>query len=146
MNRSLQISQSIQTLYRSYSLITERLFFNEYKLTKPQMSVIGQIYKAPKTIGQISEALQLSYSTVSGIIDRLERDEWIKRVRDQSDRRVIWIEKTEKLSQIRTTLSFFQENFFNSVLEGLDDEELDKIIRSLNLLNSQLEKKAGERV
>ncbi|TBL80037.1 MarR family transcriptional regulator [Paenibacillus thalictri] len=110
------------------------------------MSVIGQIYKAPKTIGQISEALQLSYSTVSGIIDRLERDEWIKRVRDQSDRRVIWIEKTEKLSQIRTTLSFFQENFFNSVLEGLDDEELDKIIRSLNLLNSQLEKKAGERV
>ncbi|WP_248925194.1 MarR family winged helix-turn-helix transcriptional regulator [Paenibacillus hamazuiensis] len=145
MNQATEIGQAVRKLARLYTTTTEKLFLNEYKLTKPQTMVIGQIYLDPKTIGQITEAVQLSYSTVSGIIDRLERDGWIQRVRDESDRRVVWIQKTEKFSEIRNTLLTHEERFFTSVLEGLSEEQLDGIAQSLDLLNSLLEKKAGKK-
>jgi DNA-binding MarR family transcriptional regulator len=143
MNQAIHISKSIHKLTRLYSATLEK-FLKELKLTKPQGMIIGQIYKEPRTIGQITEAVQLSYSTVSGIIDRLERDGWLQRVRDKLDRRVIWIQKTEKMDEIHNTLEFYQERFFDTVLADLDSDELDKIIASLDLLNSHLEKSASK--
>jgi DNA-binding MarR family transcriptional regulator len=144
LNQAMQISRSILKLTRLYNATLEN-FLKELKLTKPQAMTIGQIYKEPKTIGQITEAIQLSYSTVSGIIDRLERDGWIQRVRDKSDRRVIWIQKTEKMDEIRNTLDFYQEQFFQTVLGDLGTDDLDGIMRSLELLNTHLEKKGVDK-
>ncbi|SFK74806.1 DNA-binding transcriptional regulator, MarR family [Paenibacillus sp. 1_12] len=142
MNQAIHISKSIHTLTRLYNATLEN-FMKELNLTKPQGIIIGQIYKEPKTIGQITEAVQLSYSTVSGIIDRLERDEWIQRVRDKTDRRVIWIQRTDKMDEIRNKVEFYHEQFFHTVLSDLEADELDKISTSLDLLNSQLEKKGS---
>lgn len=141
MNQAMQIGEAILKLSKLYRAKNEH-FLKEFKLTRPQLLTIGQIYQEPKTIGQISEAIQLSYSTVSGIIDRLERDGWIQRVRDKSDRRIIWIQKTEKIDEIANTLTYYREQFFQNVLEGLSGDEMDAILHSLQLLNAQLEKKA----
>jgi DNA-binding MarR family transcriptional regulator len=144
LNQAMQISRSILKLTRLYNATLDN-FLKELKLTKPQAMTIAQIYKETKTIGQITEAVQLSYSTVSGIIDRLERDGWIERVRDKSDRRVIWIQKTEKMDEIRNSLDFYQEKFFQTVLGDLGAEDLDGIIHSLDLLNTHLEKKGTDK-
>ncbi|NHN29665.1 winged helix-turn-helix transcriptional regulator [Paenibacillus sp. S3N08] len=136
----MNISKTIHKLSRLYNTTLEG-FMKEMDLTKPQGMVIAQVYKEPKTIGHISEAVKLSYSTVSSIIDRLERDGWIQRVRDESDRRIVWIQKTGKIDEIRNKLDYFHENFFQTVLSDLGSEELDGIITSLDLLNTQMEKK-----
>jgi len=144
MEQALPIGLATMKLNRSFSASMEKLFQKEFKLTKPQMLCISEIYNGPKTIGQITEALHLSYSTVSGIIDRLERDGWIKRVRDEEDRRVTWIQVTEQLGQIKESFYQHQERFYCSVLEGLEPEELDQMLRALTLLNERLEKRALE--
>jgi DNA-binding MarR family transcriptional regulator len=143
MNQAIHISRSILKLTRLYKLALYHIF-KDYKLTKPQMLIIAQIRKDPRTIGQITEAVELSYSTVSGIIDRLERDEWIQRVRDKSDRRVIWIQKTDKLEEICNTLDFYQEELFQTLLGDLSAEQLDGIVVCLDQLNSHLEKKSSD--
>lgn len=145
MKQAEQIGRAIMKMSRLYNATTDKFLLKEYKLTKPQIMVIGQIYMEPKTVGQITEAIQLSYSTVSGIIDRLERDGWIQRIRDQSDRRVIWIQRTEKMNEIGNTLLFYQEKFFQRLLKDLDTDELDDILRSLDTLIAQLEKRSAEK-
>ncbi|WP_284640711.1 MarR family winged helix-turn-helix transcriptional regulator [Paenibacillus silviterrae] len=144
MEQALPISLATMKLSRSYTATMEKIFLKEFKLTKPQMLCISEISYGPKTIGQITEAMHLSYSTVSGIIDRLERDGWIRRVRDKEDRRVTWIQKTEQLEQIKVSLFEHQQRFYSSVLEGLEPAELDRMLQSLHLLSERLEKKVAE--
>jgi DNA-binding MarR family transcriptional regulator len=143
MNQALQISNAILKLNRLYRKNVDH-FLRDFKLTKPQLQVIGEIYMERKTIGQITDAIHLSYSTVSGVIDRLERDGWISRIRDASDRRVVWIQKEDKIDEIRTTIEFYSQRFFQDVLRGLQEEQLDTIVESLEILNTHLEKKAEE--
>jgi DNA-binding MarR family transcriptional regulator len=142
MNQAINISKSIHKLTKLYTATLES-FLKELGLTKPQGMIIGQIYKEPKTIGHISETVKLSGSTVSSIIDRLERDGWVQRIRDKSDRRIVWIQKTEKMDEIRNKLDFFHEQFFQTVLGDLEPKELDGIMASLDLLNAQLEKQGS---
>jgi DNA-binding MarR family transcriptional regulator len=145
VSRAMQIGHSIRKLTKIFTLSKNR-DLKELGLTTPQINMIVQIYFEPKTIGQISENMGLSYSTVSGIIDRLERDGWLHRVRDESDRRIIWIHKnTEKIKASKERLNLFQESFYENLLSDLAEDELDNIIRSLDLLTTYLEKKVEEK-
>jgi DNA-binding MarR family transcriptional regulator len=145
MNRAMQIGHSIRKLTKIFNN-TMNKDLKELGLTTPQITTIAQVYFERKTIGQISESSQLSYSTVSGIIDRLERDGWLERIRDDSDRRIVWIQKNaEKIEAARGMLHFFQEGFYEKLLSDLSPDELDTIIRSLELLTTYLEKKVEEK-
>ncbi|MEC0229915.1 MarR family winged helix-turn-helix transcriptional regulator [Paenibacillus alba] len=114
-------------------------------LTPPQFMTLHQVKKEPKTIGQIVDAVDLSYSTVSGIIDRLERDGWINRVKDEADRRVTWIYMSEKMQARFEENSFFQEANYSKFLNGFSEEELIIIHSSFDLITRQLEKKVEEK-
>ncbi|WP_232699854.1 MarR family winged helix-turn-helix transcriptional regulator [Brevibacillus daliensis] len=114
-------------------------------ITMPQISVLRKIKEGPLTIGQLSKELYLSYSTVSGIVDRLEREEYIERVRDKEDRRVIWIKITDKFEQLSNSISVMQKEYFTELIKDLSDGEVDNIVRSLQLLITQLEKRIEER-
>lgn len=141
MSKAINIRNLLKRLNKLFEMIVSRELA-KIGLTNPQIFVLRQIYEEPKTIGQLSNALDLSYSTVSGIVDRLERDGWIERVRDVSDRRMIWIRKTEKIEEIIHSVPVFQESYYTLLLKDLGIEELDQIERSLCLLVRQLEKKA----
>jgi len=124
-------------------LVTKDL--EDFGLTAPQLFVIKQIYREPKTIGQITKALGLSYSTVSGIIDRLERENYVVRIRDEQDRRVVWIKKAEKLDEIQNQVPYFQDDFYIQLFEGIPEDKMKQIKESLQLLVSELEKKVEEK-
>jgi len=144
MSRAMEIGDSIRRLAKIFNT-TMKKDLEELGLTKPQIVVLGTVYFENKTIGQISESADLSYSTVSGIIDRLERDGWIERIRDESDRRIVRISKTNKFDLIKEKLHFFRESFYEKMLADLSDQELDTIIHSLGLLTTYLEKKVEEK-
>jgi DNA-binding MarR family transcriptional regulator len=140
VSQSKQISEAIMKLNKLYRSVFDQ-YLKDFTLTKAQLMVIGEIYEQRKTIGQITEAIQLSYSTVSGIIDRLERDGWIERVRDQEDRRVIWIQAKDKIREIRSTITTYHESIIAPILEEISTEEKEGILHSLQLMNSHLEKR-----
>ncbi|UUZ79597.1 MarR family transcriptional regulator [Paenibacillus sp. P26] len=134
----------ISSLLRRLSKLYGALLAKDLKsvgLTPPQMMVLRQVYTEPKTLGSISQAVQLSNSTCSGILDRLERDGYIERVRDDNDRRIIWIRKTDKLTDLTNKFSLFQESFYDHVFDDLSEAEMDNIVRSLDILITHLESK-----
>jgi DNA-binding MarR family transcriptional regulator len=138
MNKPLHIRDLLKRLNKTFGTIATKELA-KYGLTVPQLVVIRQIQSEPKTIGQLSKAVDLSYSTVSGIIDRLEREHLVERVRDENDRRVVWIRKTEKIAELFEKVDLFSGEFYTRRFHGFSDEDLDGIIHSLETLIAKIE-------
>ncbi|WP_139491867.1 MarR family winged helix-turn-helix transcriptional regulator [Brevibacillus dissolubilis] len=114
----------------------------KFGFTGSQLIILHEIMNGPKTIGQISKSVDLSYSTVSGLIDRLERQEYVRRVRDEDDRRVIWIEQTEKLDELKEQIPLLTEHFYQQLFSDVSPAELDQLSKSLEMLLTQMERQA----
>ncbi|GAA4712120.1 MarR family winged helix-turn-helix transcriptional regulator [Brevibacillus fulvus] len=144
MDKSLIIRDLLRRLNKRISTnMTKELA--TYGITIPQWMVIKQISEEPKSIGQISKCINLSYSTISGIIDRLEREQYVERIRDQTDRRVIWIKGTPQLEQFLQNTEITSGRFYSQLFAGLSEENLDGIIHSLQMLINKIEEKVEEK-
>jgi len=138
MNKPLHIRDLLKRLNKTFGAIATKELC-KYGLTVPQLVVIRQINSEPKTIGQLSKAVDLSYSTVSGIIDRLEREQLVERVRDENDRRVVWIRKTGKITELFEKVDLLSGEIYKQHFNSFSEEELNHIIHSLEALVTKLE-------
>ena len=65
-------------------------------LTYSQFAVLETLYHlGPMTQGEVSQKVLKSGSNMTTVIDNLERDGLVRRERDASDRRVIYVHLTE---------------------------------------------------
>lgn len=115
-----------------------------YGITLPQALVIGQLYHGSKTVGELSKALDLSNSTVSGILDRLERNQIVKRNRDETDRRIVRVSLSQDYEELGKQYPILKKGYFMNFFSGLRDEltekQLKEMYSSLRALLKYLEK------
>jgi DNA-binding MarR family transcriptional regulator len=97
--------------------------------------------EGPLTAGRIAELSGLSTGAVTGVIDRLERAGYVRRVRDPHDRRKVLVEVTVG------DLDKFGEPFEKArdslveVLAHFDEDELQVIERYLKLQTETFRKR-----
>lgn len=92
MDESLaQAAEEIDTTVRVLHRLLRRPFDADIagsELTVPQVSALEELAKEDGlSLKELSHRMALSHSTVSGIIDRLERRELVRRVPNEQDRR-----------------------------------------------------------
>ena len=75
-------------------------------LTGPQIHVVACLATSgmPTPMAELAHRIAASAPTMTGIIDRLERQGLVTRVRDEEDRRVVLIALTEAGRQVFVTL------------------------------------------
>ena len=105
---------------------------SDYKITVPQMICLKALAENNAlTQKQLAQKVNLSVSTVNGIIDRLESKELIKRERDTVDRRKVTISITENGHDlIDDAPSLLQDNFARA-MKLIPDIEIATIAFSL---------------
>jgi DNA-binding MarR family transcriptional regulator len=87
----------------------------------------------PVTAGRIAELSGLSTGAVTGVIDRLERAGFVRRVRDPHDRRKVLVEVTPgELEKFGQLFAAAQQSLVE-VLSHFDADELQVIERYLQL-------------
>lgn len=87
----------------------------------------------PITAGRIAELSGLSTGAVTGVIDRLERAGFVRRVRDPHDRRKVLVELTlGDLAKFQHIFGKAQESLVE-VLSHFDEDELQVIERYLQV-------------
>ncbi|UJF36231.1 MarR family winged helix-turn-helix transcriptional regulator [Paenibacillus hexagrammi] len=92
----------------------------QVELTGPQLFILRELFmQEPRKLSELSKAVQLSNSTVSGIVDRLERDGLIERKRDEEDRRIVWISTTNLCQRMKKDRL---ESINQELYEGLDNK------------------------
>ena len=123
----IQVSQHLSQQFRKH--------FGKVNLTFPQalaLSVLGA--EGPMPISKLAEKMGSANSTISGIVDRLERLELAKRTRSELDHRVIYLEATEKYRPLRSQVETGVNEYFSGLLGTLDPEERSCVSRGLELL------------
>lgn len=131
----LRLTQHISQQFRSH--------FGRLNLTFPQalvLTVLGEGEAVP--ISTLAERTGSANSTVSGIVDRLEKLGLAKRQRSELDRRVIYVCATEKYAQLRDKASTDVGGYFDSLLRTLPEEDRALIATALRKLDQALSREA----
>jgi DNA-binding MarR family transcriptional regulator len=103
----------------------------------------------PLTAGQIAELSGLSTGAVTGVIDRLERAGFVRRVRDPHDRRKVLVEVSRgSLSRYGNAYTGLQ-SALDSALKGYTEDELKAVERfvvtMVQVLRGEAQKLAAAR-
>ena len=109
-----------------------RRLFREYKVTGPQlMCLYAIIENGQVTSSSLSKKLKLSASTLNGILDRLEQNGFIKRERNDPDRRKVTITATEKGVEITNNAPLPLQDRLVEAIKELPELEQAAIALSL---------------
>ncbi|MGV8982955.1 MarR family winged helix-turn-helix transcriptional regulator [Clostridium sp.] len=113
--------------------------FEETGITAPQAMLMGILSKEKKMkISELSNKLGLSNSTVSGIVDRLEKQGIVERERSHEDRRVVYVNICTKFNEVHGDAhKLIRENTAN-VMKKATPEEINKIVEGLSILKKIL--------
>ena len=133
----LRVSQHMSRLFREH--------FGRLHLTFPQalvLSVLGE--EGPLPISALAERTGSANSTVSGIVDRLEKLELARRERSGLDRRVILVAATEQYETLRQRAVTDVGGYFSSVLATLSQEGRAMVAQALSKLDEALLAKEQE--
>lgn len=122
-----------------------RIHFGKLNLTFPQALVLNVLLEeAPMPVSVLADRTGSANSTVSGIVDRLEKLELVKRERSEEDRRVIYVTLTERCHAMREDARTDVKGYFACLLDKLSQEEKQIICDGLLRLDRVLEQGAEE--
>ena len=116
--------------------------FEEMNITGSQGMLIGTLaHNGEMKISDLSDRMGLSNSTVSGIIDRLEKQKYVERIRSKEDRRVVHVRITPKFR--KKAKKHFNEidKKIDTIMNEATLEEVNKIFEGLNILKRLMDRK-----
>lgn len=113
----------------------------EYQSTLPRFDVMSALSRSPDGLkmSQISEMLRVSNGNVTGIVDRLTEEGLALRVAVPGDRRASLVRLTPKGKAAFAEQAESHEIWIDGMLERLNADDVEGMIRRLDYLNDTLE-------
>lgn len=129
-----RIVETILYLYSESRRVTKQVA-RDMGLTGPQITALKILEAVGEiSLSELSERMSARNSTITGIVDRMERDGLVMRERSDQDRRVVKIRATDKGAQIARGVPVTAMELFGSALRslpGTDRAELQRILAKL---------------
>jgi len=140
LNESAKVAKIFQEVMILFKHSMSKVFEDMHQgMTAPQGMVMGILSKEKTMkITELSSKLSLSNSTVSGIIDRLEKQGMVERKRSEEDRRVVHVSIAAKFKGVHQNFHKRLEENIGNVLNKGTPEELDRIFEGLDALKKLL--------
>ena len=138
LDESIEVARLFQEVMHLFKHSMNKLL-DETGMSAPQGMVLGLLSKNKKMkITELSHELCLSNSTVSGIIDRLEKQGMVMRERSEKDKRVVYV-------NISSEFKDMHKIFHNQLVKNIENimskgsmEDLHKISEGLEILKKLL--------
>ncbi len=87
--------------------------------------------------------MYLACSTATDLIDRMERNELVERVRDVNDRRVIRLHVLDKGYQMVEEVLAARKRYLSETLRDVPQEDIEAMIKGMTQLDQLLRAKRG---
>ncbi|OWZ83747.1 MarR family winged helix-turn-helix transcriptional regulator [Natranaerobius trueperi] len=117
-----------------------REILQDFNITPPQFVALQSLTKEGKlTIGELGDRLCLACSTVTDLVDRMEKNELVERFRDQKDRRIVRIKVLEKGHRLINEVITARQEYLAKILKDLSEEEREGLLSALNQLNDLMD-------
>ncbi|MFP3958635.1 MAG: MarR family winged helix-turn-helix transcriptional regulator [Spirochaetaceae bacterium] len=113
----------------------------KFNVTVPQVITLREIYEhGPISSSELTRIVSLNASTITGIIDRLERQGLVQRTRTARDRRRIDVVITDEgIDFLKRTPPPVQESLIEG-LQELSEEEIDRVLWSIETIVDLLQR------
>ncbi|WP_377888263.1 MarR family winged helix-turn-helix transcriptional regulator [Alkalihalobacillus sp. R86527] len=119
-----------------------RELLGEFSLTPPQFLALQWLSdNGDLTIGELSNKMYLACSTTTDLVDRMEKTELVKRVKDPHDRRVVRIHILEKGHDIIRKVIQKRQAYLEEKTKHFSEDQMKGLEESLALLFSEMENK-----
>lgn len=136
-----EILIKIRKIVRSIDIESKKIQ-KEYGVSIPQVLCLKHLHQTTNyqsTQGEIRIFLNLNSSTVSGIINRLEKKGFLARLPKLGDKRVVNIALTSAGDKLLSTMPSLLHEQLSEKLKKLTDEELIWVEESLDTLVNLLD-------
>jgi len=116
-----------------------REIMTEFDVTPPQCEALMVLKEGGSlAMGELCQRVGSACSTATDLIDRMERNGLVERVRDPRDRRVIRLHITPKGDEVVERVIEASRTNLARKLQGLCDEEKEQLLRTLEQLQALL--------
>lgn len=116
-----------------------RELLNSLEITPPQFTALYTLSKNHNlTIGELSSKMYLACSTVTDLLDRMERNELVVRIKDEKDRRVVRIKVLDKGYTMIENVLENRRNYLVDILKDETDEMVNCVFKVMVMLNGKM--------
>jgi len=116
-----------------------REMLNNYTITPPQFVALQWLFEhGDMTIGDLSNKMYLAFSTTTDLVDRMENNNLVVRVRDEKDRRVVRIHLLEEGERIIAEVIKKRQDYLANILTNFDQDETKNLADLLNKLHIEM--------
>lgn len=140
-NVSMDIAKMEKDLRYIASIIKEqgRKILKNSTITPPQFSALQWLLEyGDMTIGDLSNKMFLAFSTTTDLVDRMENNQLVKRVRDENDRRVVRVHLLPEGIRIIEEVIQKRQEYLQDVLVNSDEQEIQQFSGLLAKLHEQM--------
>ncbi|AOV07309.1 MarR family transcriptional regulator [Sporosarcina ureilytica] len=118
-----------------------RKILKNYTITPPQFVALQWLFEhGDMTIGDLSNKMFLAFSTTTDLVDRMENNHLVKRIRDNKDRRVVRIQLLAEGERVIEEVIDKRRHYLNSVLSDFDEAEVQQLSQLLSKLHQEMKK------
>ncbi len=112
-----------------------REILNDINITDPQFIALQHLVNNQQlTIGELSQKMSLACSTITDLIDRMEKSELVVREKDEQDKRVVRLKAQPKGHDIVKQVLDKRREYLSEKLSGLSDNDKDVLLKNLKYL------------
>lgn len=136
-----EILEGLRKIIRAVDLESKRIE-KKFGISIPQLLCLRQLLEQPQyqiSHKELTKLLHLNSSTVSGILDRLEKKNLIARLAQSSDKRSTMIVLTREGKKLIEQAPYLMQNRLLHKLDQLEEQELKNIKNSIHTLSVMLE-------
>ena len=113
-----------------------REILEDYCITPPQFDALQLLtLEGDMTVSELSSRLFLAPSTITDLIDRMEKNEHVIRTRDTKDRRIVKIKAMDKGKVLIDEVIERRCEYVDSLLKDVEETDKEQLIDYLKILN-----------
>lgn len=137
----VEILVDIRKIVRSINLESKRVQ-KDFGISIPQLLCLGHINRAANkrtTHGELMKLLSLNSSTITGIINRLEKRQFVKRLAKTGDKRVTYIGITPIGIEVIQQAPDILHDQLAAKIKALPQDTQQRIKEALNIIVAAME-------
>ena len=119
----------------------------KYGITPPQFEVLISLWSEDGLVlSELSKRLSRDGPTITGIIDRMEKKNLVRRERSTRDRRVIKVFTSPKSTEMKEALTKLQQTAGKDIIDNFTTEDIKSLEQLLSKLLTNIEGKIFPRM
>ncbi len=148
MNLENAMTSYIDRLLKAFQLSNRQIqmemsiSLKELNLTGPQFYILYLLSLNNGTKStELAEQLEVKPSAITVMIDRLIKNEYVMRERDEKDRRIVKLDLTSKGEEVLGKAKNLRKEIFQRYLSYLDEGEVEKLVEIYEKLAFAIQEK-----